>query len=196
MPKHSRTLTARSTPFSNICLTFTAIYGDCNTPNKFLDVTNKDAKEVMWHSSWSLSIINLEQLIFTWKGRHLVLVLVASRQMIVVLSLCYPYCVFIRDATYCFFLHFSVVDDYYILYTLVHQNFDISLVSRDMFRDHLYHLDAQNTADFKRWQRSNQFLIKTFQKDGKPIFKVWKSSILKFTDFNLFVNYSIFVTLH
>ena len=91
--------------------------------------------------------------------------------MIVVLSLCYPYCVFIRDATL-FFLHFSVVDDYYILYTLVHQNFDISLVSRDMFRDHLYHLDAQNTADFKRWQRSNQFLIKTFQKDGKPIFKV------------------------
>ena len=46
--------------------------------------------------------MNLEQLIFTWKGQHLVLALVASRQMIVALSLCYPYCALIRDATYCF----------------------------------------------------------------------------------------------
>ena len=57
LPKHSRMLTERSTPFSDTCLKFTAIFCEIviiflgrNTPNnKFLDVTNKETKKVMWH---------------------------------------------------------------------------------------------------------------------------------------------------
>ena len=68
MSKHSRTLTDRSTPFSDTCLTFTAIkiiitFLGRNTPNnKFLDVTNKETKsrgtvvEVIYHE---LGAINL-----------------------------------------------------------------------------------------------------------------------------------------
>ena len=33
----------------------------------------------MWHRSWSPSIMNLEQLICNWKGRHLVLALFSSK---------------------------------------------------------------------------------------------------------------------
>ena len=55
--KHSRMLTKRSTPFSDTCLKFTAIFCETviiffgrNTPNNmFLDVTNKETKKVMWH---------------------------------------------------------------------------------------------------------------------------------------------------
>ena len=50
-----------------------------NTPNnKDLDATNKKIKKVTWHRSWSISIMNLDQLIFTWKGPRLVLALFAS----------------------------------------------------------------------------------------------------------------------
>ena len=86
LPKHSRMLTERSTPFSDTCLKFTGIFCEIviiflgrNTPNNtFLDVTNKATKKVMWHCCWSPSIMNIEQLIFTWKGQHLVLALFAS----------------------------------------------------------------------------------------------------------------------
>ena len=47
-----------------------------NTPNnKDLDATNKKIKKVTWHRCWSVSIMNLDQLIFNWKGRYLVLVI-------------------------------------------------------------------------------------------------------------------------
>ena len=50
-----------------------------NTPNnKYLDATNKEVKKVTWHSCRSISIMNLDQLIFIWEGWHLVLVLFAS----------------------------------------------------------------------------------------------------------------------
>ena len=50
-----------------------------NTPNnKDLDAINKIIKKVTWHRCWNISIMNLDQLIFTWKGRHLVLALFAS----------------------------------------------------------------------------------------------------------------------
>ena len=79
-------LPERSTPFSDTCLKFTAIFCEVviiflgrNTPNnKFLDVTNKETKNVMWRRCRSPYIMNLEQLIFTWKGRHLVLALFNS----------------------------------------------------------------------------------------------------------------------
>ena len=46
-----------------------------NTPNnKDLDATNKNIKKVTWHRCWSISIMKLDQLIFTWKARFLVLV--------------------------------------------------------------------------------------------------------------------------
>ena len=56
------------------CLKFRAVFRKIviialvrNTPNnKFLDVTNKETKKVTWHCCWSVSIMNLEQLIFTW----------------------------------------------------------------------------------------------------------------------------------
>ena len=52
-----------------------------NTPNnKFQDV-NK------FHRCWSPSIMNLEQLIFTWKGRQLVLALLSSINYIIILTL-------------------------------------------------------------------------------------------------------------
>ena len=73
---------------------------------------------------------------------------------------------------------YSVVDDYYILYTLIHHNFDIELVSSDQFRDHLSHLDAQNTADFQRWQRAHQYVTKAFTADGSPVFKVTDSTYI------------------
>ena len=51
-----------------------------NTPNnKDIDATNKKIKKVTWRRCWSISILNLDQLIFTWKGQHLVLALFASR---------------------------------------------------------------------------------------------------------------------
>jgi len=81
-----------------------------------------------------------------------------------------------------FFVESSVVDDYYILYTLLHHDFAINLVSRDQFRDHLYHLNAQNASDFKRWQQANQYIFKAFQKDGMPVFKsrtMYHSSVEK-----------------
>ena len=86
MLKHSRTLTERRTPFIDTCLKFAPIFRkiviiflSTNTPNnKFLDVTNKETKKVMWHRYKSPSIMNLEQLIFTWKRRLLVLALFAS----------------------------------------------------------------------------------------------------------------------
>ena len=72
------------------------IYGDflydCNsvfffcrkTPNKnFLDVINKETNKVMWHYCLSLSIMDLELLIFNRKGWQLVLALLAS------IRLCY-----------------------------------------------------------------------------------------------------------
>ena len=79
-------ITERGTPFSDTCLKFTAIFceiviiflGRNTSDNKFLDVTNKETKKVMWHRYGSLSIMNIEQLIFTWKGRYLVLALYAS----------------------------------------------------------------------------------------------------------------------
>ena len=50
-----------------------------NTPNnKDLDATKKKVKKVTRHRCWSISIKNLDQLIFTWKGRHLALALFAS----------------------------------------------------------------------------------------------------------------------
>ena len=50
-----------------------------STPNNnFLDVTNKGIKKVMWHCCWSLFIMNLKQLIFTWRGWDLVLSLFVS----------------------------------------------------------------------------------------------------------------------
>ena len=50
-----------------------------NTPNnKDLDATNKKIKKVTWHSCWSISIMNLDQLIFPWEGWHLVLALFAG----------------------------------------------------------------------------------------------------------------------
>ena len=50
-----------------------------NTPNnKYLDATNKKVKKVTWHSCRSISIMNLDQLIFIWEGWHLVLALFAS----------------------------------------------------------------------------------------------------------------------
>ena len=84
--KHSRTLTERGTSFSDACLKCTAIFRKIvmiflarNVPIiKFLDATNKETKKVMWHRCWSSSIMNLEKLIFTWKGRHLVLPLFAG----------------------------------------------------------------------------------------------------------------------
>ena len=86
LPKHSRTFTERSTPFSDTCLKLTAIFLKIviiflgrNTPNnKFLDVANKETKKVTWHGCWSPSSMSLEQLIFTWKGWHSVLTLFAS----------------------------------------------------------------------------------------------------------------------
>ena len=86
MPKYSRNLTEWSTPFSNACLKFMVIFHKIvivflgrNTPNnKFLNVTSKETNKVMWHYCWNPSIINMEQLIFTWKGRQLLLVLFAS----------------------------------------------------------------------------------------------------------------------
>ena len=90
LPKHSRMLTERSTPFSGTCLKFTTIFCEIviiflgrNTPNnKFLDVTIKETKNFIWHPYWSPSIMNMQQLIFTWKGRHLVLALFVSIYMI------------------------------------------------------------------------------------------------------------------
>ena len=86
MPKHSRTLTERSTPFSDTCLKFTAIFCEIviiflgrNTPNnKFLDVTNKEIKKVNVAPLLQSIYYELEQLLFTWNGRHLVLALFAS----------------------------------------------------------------------------------------------------------------------
>ena len=46
--------------------------------NKDLDATNKKIKKVTWHSCWSKSITNLDQLIFPWEGWHLVLALFAG----------------------------------------------------------------------------------------------------------------------
>ena len=91
LPKHSRMLTERSTPFSDTCLKFTAIFCEIviiflgrNTPNnKFLDVTNKETKKVTWRRCWSPSTVNLDQLIFTRKGWHLVLALFASKDFYV-----------------------------------------------------------------------------------------------------------------
>ena len=72
-------------PFSDTSLKFMVIFRKIviiflsrNTPNKFLDVTNKEIYKVMCHPCWSPSIMNLEQLIFTWKGRQLVFALFAS----------------------------------------------------------------------------------------------------------------------
>ena len=53
LPEHSRTLTERSTPFSDTCLNFLVIFSKIaiiffgrNTPNnKFIDVTNKEIKQ-------------------------------------------------------------------------------------------------------------------------------------------------------
>ncbi|XP_057314630.1 uncharacterized protein LOC130655836 isoform X2 [Hydractinia symbiolongicarpus] len=67
---------------------------------------------------------------------------------------------YLNETCNLFFVGSSVVDDYYILYTLIHHNFGIQLVSRDLFRDHLYHLDAQCTANFQRFQQSNQHILK------------------------------------
>ena len=80
LPKHSRVLTERITPFSDLFFCeIVIIFLGRNTPNNmFLDVKNKETKKVMWHRCWSPSIMNIEQLIFTWKGRHLVLALFAS----------------------------------------------------------------------------------------------------------------------
>ena len=67
------------TPVWNLMSEIVVIFLGRNTSNKkFLDVTNKETKKVIRHRCWSLSIMNLEQLIFTWKGRHLVLALFAS----------------------------------------------------------------------------------------------------------------------
>jgi len=69
-------------------------------------------------------------------------------------------------------LHFSVLDDYYILYTILYHDFNIGVVSRDLFRDHLFHLDSQSRVDFQRWQASHQFILESFTPDNIPVFKV------------------------
>ena len=66
---------------------------------------------------------------------------------------------------------FSVLDDYYMLYAVVYHDFDIQLISRDKFRDHLFHLDVQSNIDFQRWQKANQRILKLFH-DESPIFRV------------------------
>ena len=70
-----------------------------------------------------------------------------------------------------FFAGSSIVDDYYLLYSLVHHNFDVKLVSRDMFRDHLFHMNSQSVADFKRWQGVHQYVLKAFDHKADPVFK-------------------------
>ena len=52
-----------------------------NDPN----VTNKKIKKVTWDRCWSISIMNLDQLIFTWKGRYLVLALFAGNMLMIFL---------------------------------------------------------------------------------------------------------------
>lgn len=69
-----------------------------------------------------------------------------------------------------FFVGSSVLDDYYILYTILYHDFNIQLVTRDLFRDHLFHLDAENKVDFQRWQAANQLILQSFTDDNKPIF--------------------------
>ena len=88
LPKHSRMFTERNTPFNDTYLKFTAIFCEIflgrNTPNnKFFDVTNKETKKVTWRRCWSPSTVNLDQLIFTRKGWHLVLALFASKDFYV-----------------------------------------------------------------------------------------------------------------
>ena len=46
--------------------------------NENLDANNKKFKKFTWRRCSSISIMNLDQLIFTWKGRHLVLALFTS----------------------------------------------------------------------------------------------------------------------
>uniref|UniRef100_A0A7M5WQ35 ribonuclease P n=2 Tax=Clytia hemisphaerica TaxID=252671 RepID=A0A7M5WQ35_9CNID len=69
-----------------------------------------------------------------------------------------------------FFVGSSVLDDYYILYTILYHNFDIGFVSRDLLRDHLYHLDSTSRVDFQRWQAANQYILQSFTDDNKPVF--------------------------
>ena len=81
-------LIEKSTHFSGTCLKFMVIFlwlfvitflRKRDTPNnKFLDVTNKETDKVMLPCCWSPPIMNLEQLIFTWKGRQLLLALFTS----------------------------------------------------------------------------------------------------------------------
>ena len=76
---------------SDTCLKFMVIFSKIviiflgrNTPyNRFVDVTNKETNKVMSHRCWSSSIMNLEELIFTKKGRQLVLALFANLEMII-----------------------------------------------------------------------------------------------------------------
>ena len=72
--------------------------------------------------------------------------------------------------SFCFLC--SVLDDYYILYTLLYHDFNIQLVTRDLLRDHLYHLDSASRVDFQRWQTSNQFMLESFTNENQPVFSV------------------------
>ena len=78
LSKYSRTLTERSTPFSDTYRTFTAIsckiiiifLGRNGTNNKFLDVTNKEINKVMRHRCWTPSLLTsfLREFIFSWRA--------------------------------------------------------------------------------------------------------------------------------
>ena len=72
----------------------------------------------------------------------------------------------------CYSFHLSVLDDYYILYTILYHNFNIGFVSRDLLRDHLYHLDSTSRVDFQRWQAANQYILESFTDDNKPVLSV------------------------
>ena len=87
LPKHSRTSTERSTTFQ---WHSPKIYGyffvDCNDfpwqkytkQQGCRSYQQQKIEKVTWHCCWSISNMNLNQLIFTWKGRYLVLALFAS----------------------------------------------------------------------------------------------------------------------
>lgn len=75
-----------------------------------------------------------------------------------------------------FFLPHKYPDDDYLLYTLVHHKFNIKMVSNDFFRDKVYQLDKECSADFNRWQKANQYhFYRDAGPDGSPVlFPIYK----------------------
>ncbi|XP_002162768.3 mitochondrial ribonuclease P catalytic subunit isoform X1 [Hydra vulgaris] len=70
-----------------------------------------------------------------------------------------------------YFSESSLVDDYCLLYTIAYHNFELKIVSNDLFRNHLQLMDADTRTAFKRWQLANQMRPLRFLIDDSPIFQ-------------------------